>query len=290
MFSEDKTSLIKIEQTRAAHENIPSLIVVEGEQIGDLFKIKKGENIIGRGADVDIRLNSLLVSRVHSVIILNDNNISIKDLKSSNGTYVNGKKIDAANLKEGDVITIGTIRLSFMPVYDSDFIKRMIDDARIDQLTGLYNKGYITHLLDIAVNQALILNTYVSIAIIDIDHFKNINDTYGHIAGDTALRYISNLFRKHLRPIDNIGRFGGEEFLVILDKFNLSHAASVFERLRTIIASSTLTYEDLAINITVSIGVACNEFIEVKDTLSLIKIADQKLYRAKMQGRNRIAY
>ncbi len=290
MFSEDKTSLIKIEQIGAAHENIPSLIVVEGEQLGDVFKVKKGKNIIGRGADVDIRLNSLLVSRAHSVIILNDNNISIKDLKSSNGTYVNGKKIDAANLKEGDVITIGTIRLSFMPVYDSNFIKRIINDARIDQLTGLFNKGYITHLLDIAVNQALILNTYVSIAIIDIDHFKNINDTYGHIAGDTALIYISNLFRKHLRPIDNIGRFGGEEFLVILDKFNLSNAASVFERLRTNIASSTLTYEDLAINITVSIGVACNEFIEVKDTLSLIKIADQKLYKAKIQGRNRIAY
>jgi diguanylate cyclase (GGDEF)-like protein len=128
----------------------------------------------------------------------------------------------------------------------------------------------------------------VSVAMADIDHFKEINDTYGHIAGDAVLRDIAGIFGSSLRSADKSARFGGEEFLVLFDRTSLNDANIISERIRTSVMNHTTWYGNDRIHVTLSIGLASNEDRHLCDAESLIKHADAKLYEAKRNGRNRV--
>jgi diguanylate cyclase (GGDEF)-like protein len=159
--------------------------------------------------------------------------------------------------------------------------------ATFDSLTGLYNRRAVLGRLDELINLANRYKEDFSLSILDIDHFKKVNDHYGHLTGDEVLEEIAVLIRRNIRETDIVGRYGGEEFIIILPKTNLSSAWVVAERLRSIIEKTKM--KDSAGNaftITVSQGLVGWERDE--DAASLISRADEALYKAKEKGRNRV--
>jgi len=158
--------------------------------------------------------------------------------------------------------------------------------ATHDAVTGILNRRAIIELLEVERARALRQQTSLAVAMLDLDHFKQVNDRYGHLAGDAVLHMVAERTGKSLRPYDMVGRFGGEEFLLVLPGCDLAHALEVAERLRSSLAASPMSYGTISIKVTASIGIAamtCGELIESND---LIQLADDALYRAKQRGRN----
>ena len=274
-------------------ERHKSCIIIGGDQIGKIFHLSKQSNVIGRAEDADINLDSSTVSRKHAVISMDrENRVFIKDLNSSNGTYVNGRRITESDLNEGDIFSIGIykLKLASLSKHDTVFFRQMLENAEKDSLTGAYNKGFITRLLGTVLAEAEYTKRLISIAMVDIDHFKTINDTYGHIAGDTVLKHIAGLFGKYLRSADKFGRFGGEEFLIVFDGTPINDARIISERIRKMVMEHPTVYDDQDIKVTISIGLESNENKQITGAESFIKLADEKLYTAKKNGRNRVVF
>ena len=160
--------------------------------------------------------------------------------------------------------------------------------AIFDDLTGCYNKKEIEVLLEKFLKEALRYSTPLSIIMLDIDHFKKVNDTYGHLAGDFILKEIANVIKKSIRSSDACGRFGGEEFIILLPNTKLSGAMKLAERIRKNIENYEFVFRNKKIPITVSIGITSAS--KNDSVFSLIQRADEALYEAKNKGRNRIEY
>ena len=160
--------------------------------------------------------------------------------------------------------------------------------AETDAGTGVLNRGAILNQLATTVEKSRITNEPYSVVFIDIDHFKVINDTYGHLAGDEILRGVAKLLGHTLRQADRLGRFGGEEFIVILNRCDVNDAYLVGERLRAIVARHTFDIQDAPIPVTISLGVVAPESLQDASLYELLEKADQAMYRAKQEGRNRV--
>ena len=168
-------------------------------------------------------------------------------------------------------------------------LRQMTDLASYDYLTGAYNRRYFTESCQKEISRARRNGTTVSILMIDIDHFKSINDTYGHSAGDAVLSSLVERCREGLRDSDIIGRWGGEEFVVFLPDAAVSGALNTAERLRASVEATRIRYRDTFVTVTASFGVAEMSVNEQETLQELIKRADEALYRAKNEGRNRVA-
>jgi len=165
-------------------------------------------------------------------------------------------------------------------------VKKLSKEVKTDFLTNIANKKALEDELKKQENVYKRYKTNYSIVFFDIDHFKNINDTYGHDAGDVILKSLGLLFRRYARDIDMIGRFGGEEFVAILPNTNKNGAYNFAEKLRVIISKTKFMYKKTRIYVTVSAGVACRN--EVNSSKEVLKKADERLYLAKQNGRNRV--
>ena len=160
--------------------------------------------------------------------------------------------------------------------------------ATYDALTGVYNRGAIFGLIDTQIARAQRLREPFAIVMIDIDHFKQINDVHGHVVGDMALRAVAETLKGSLREYDQLGRFGGEEFIIILGDVGRERALETAERLRAAVAGCGFGYEGRGIPLTISIGVTVAETAEKRDADAFVAAADRALYRAKRAGRNRV--
>jgi two-component system cell cycle response regulator len=160
-------------------------------------------------------------------------------------------------------------------------------EASHDRLTGLWNRGTILDHLNKELNRTRREGGSMSVLLVDIDRFKHINDTYGHAAGDQVLCEISRRVRSLLRAYDTAGRYGGEEFLVVLPGADAGNARMVAERLRDGVQATPVTSESFSHEVSVSIGLACTDAVGF-ESAALILVADQALYRAKAAGRNRV--
>lgn len=168
---------------------------------------------------------------------------------------------------------------------ENETLKKLID---IDDLTKIYNRKYINFQINQAILEYKEFETQFGILFIDIDHFKNVNDTYGHNAGDEVLKTISKTLVSNLRPHDYAGRWGGEEFVIILKRINIDTLRMIAEKTRVLSGNSFAKYEDSTISVTVSIGATLyrkNESIE-----ELIKRADKLMYNSKKNGRNKVTF
>jgi diguanylate cyclase (GGDEF)-like protein len=165
--------------------------------------------------------------------------------------------------------------------------KLLQTQATHDALTGLWNRGAILELLSKELARAGRTNGSIGIIMADLDHFKRVNDTYGHLAGDAVLRETAQRMRSSMRDYDVIGRYGGEEFLVVVPDSNLSSTVTQAERLRWAVAEMPISTPEGSIEITMSLGVTAGG----GDSLaaeSLVRAADAALYQAKKLGRNRV--
>ena len=274
----------------------PCLIWVAGGDVGRLFRLdfSSGSVRIGRDQENNIHFDCTEVSRRHARIECRPGGIPrLEDLDSKNGTFVNGDRAKTHSLKHGDGIQIGSrvvLRFVYHDEQEMCLLENLFDRATIDSLTGLTNRGHFSHILDVEWSFAKRHVLDLSICLFDVDHFKQINDEYGHPSGDSILKQFAVRLQRTARLEDLKARYGGDEFLTLLRNTNLEGALAHANRFRDCILASVFEVDDHAIRITTSIGVVG---INGKDLPHVsqeqaIRFADERLYEAKRKGRNRI--
>jgi two-component system cell cycle response regulator len=267
-------------------------VVIAGKQAGAMYKIEEAEVLIGRSRDASIRIDDEGVSRRHAKLVRQpDGTVAIVDLKSTNGTFCNGERVDKHVLQDGDKIQIGMttiIKFSFQDSLEEDFQRHQYESATRDPLTNCYNKSYFLERLPSEFALAKHRRKPLSLAMVDIDRFKKINDSYGHLAGDFVLREVGKLLQEGLRADDFLTRYGGEEFALIMREISKRNALETAERLRKLVETSTFRHEGKKMAVTVSIGVATWPADRINSVQDLVKAADANLYAAKRKGRNKV--
>ncbi|MET0499475.1 MAG: GGDEF domain-containing protein [Steroidobacteraceae bacterium] len=291
-----QTRVTGLEALRVNHEAAADCLVVIHAplqtDLGRRYVLDRSITTIGRGRDNDIVLPSDCVSRRHARLEHRANGLFAVDLASTNGTFINdATKLDGEyRLSRGDLLKVGDRIFKFLSGSDveaqyHDIIFKM---TLTDGLTTLANRKQLDCLLNDEIQRARRHNRELALAMIDIDHFKTINDTYGHLTGDSVLRGLSSILQKRLRPNDKLGRYGGEEFCAILPETSLQSAVKIAEDLRVMVASHSFNAEGKEIRVTVSIGAAC--LLPDMEMEQLYKGADEKLYQAKRGGRNKVCH
>ena len=290
---DEDTTAAGVEVETSAKRRRACLTVLTGGSTGKIFRIAKGRSLIGRSQHAEVRLLDDGVSRDHASVRFEGDELWINDMESRNGTFVNGKRIaDATQLVEGDKIQVGrttVIRYGLHDELDDSFHESLVSSALRDPLTRLFNKRYLLDRLDSELKFAQRHSTAVSLIMLDLDHFKRVNDDHGHLAGDAVLCSIAALLMKAVRNEDVVARFGGDEFAIVLRAIPLDAAYQLAERLRTKIELSPTTHQGKVIPVTASIGVGGYPTQKLDTVDALIGAADQALYRAKHEGRNRVA-
>ena len=267
------------------------LIVLAGASVGEMYKITNESTVIGRGQQADIQVIDEGISRRHAEIVHEGEAIVIRDLGSTNGTYCNGEKISNHQLSDGDKIQVGSttiLKFTFHDSLDESFQRQMYESALRDGLTKIFNKKYFLDRLESEFAYAVRHRTPLSLVMFDIDHFKRINDTHGHLAGDYALSTLAKAVSDTIRQEDVFARYGGEEFAVICRGIDLGGALAFGERIRRCVDAQAFIYNGVDIKVTVSVGVAAVPEVGMKEPQELIGAADDALYQAKRQGRNRV--
>jgi two-component system cell cycle response regulator len=278
----------------APRERNASLLVLSGRALGQLFKLPPGEVVLGRSTEADIRLDDEGVSRLHAKIRRRtDGTVEVADLDSTNGTYVNGAQIRHFTLSDGDRIQIGSVTIlqfRFQDSLEEQLQEQLRESVIRDPLTQAYNKRYFTEQLEKDFSHALRHHLPLSLVMLDVDHFKNINDSHGHPAGDHVLQRLSATIMATLRTEDAFCRVGGEEFAVIMRDCTEPEGLQLAERLRRLVASTQFVYGGKVLPVTVSLGVSSFDPARHPSTLELIAEADRCLYEAKRRGRNRACH
>jgi diguanylate cyclase (GGDEF)-like protein len=270
----------------------PAFIVVQGDSMGKVYRLKPGRNVIGRHADSTIQINQRAVSSFHADIrVMPDQTVILEDLKSLNGTYVNSSRVESpVLLKQNDLVKVGSFVFKYVDNHlDASFTESLHEAGTIDTLTGAYNKGHLLKLINSSIEIAK-GGFLLSLIIFDLDHFKKVNDTYGHIAGDYVLKESVKIIRDQvIRADDKLGRFGGEEFVVLMHDTPLQVAKEVAERIRATLAAHHFEFEGQQIPVSASLGVALwnPSFRSASDYMNFV---DQLLYKSKQNGRNRVSF
>ncbi|MGH9751141.1 MAG: GGDEF domain-containing protein, partial [Candidatus Polarisedimenticolia bacterium] len=265
-----------------------SLVVLRGAEIGRDFRLKRGGMILGRGLETDIRILDELVSREHARLELEFDAGSgttsywIVDLGSTNHTFVNSKRVERIEVRDGDRIQVGETVLKFVLLDDVEarFHQEVRQRIQIDRLTGLLTKESLYLALEMELRRCQRYNLPLSVLMMDLDRFKSVNDTHGHLMGSHVLSEVGRLIRETVRAVDVSARYGGEEFVSYLAEARAEGAAQAAERIRASIEAHPFTLDDATIKVTISIGVATYP-VHGRDIKSLVARADKALYRAK---------
>ena len=273
----------------------PALILLIGplQMIGRQWILNKPEMLIGRGITSDVFISERSISHTHCKVILDESNkkVSIEDLNSTNGTSVNGEKIQSQmsyQLKDQDKIKIGNAIFKY--VEESSPEVMAYKRNQMDDLTNIYNKSALISNGQEAFQKAKKLSLDLAVIVFDLDNFKVVNDTYGHLAGDFLLKQIAFLVKnKVIRSEDFFARFGGEEFCIVFFNKNMKEVLKIAERIRHIIASHEFKYQESIIpDVTVSIGLALLD-PSVESWEDLFEKADKAVYVSKRNGKNRVS-
>jgi two-component system cell cycle response regulator len=267
------------------------LTVLAGVGVGEMHKLAASETVIGRGPQADIQVVDDGLSRRHAVIEQRGDQMWLRDLGSTNGTFCNGERIREHVLQDGDKIQVGAatiLKFNFHDSIEETFQRQIYDSALRDGLTKTFNRKYFLERLESEFAYASRHDSHLSLLMFDIDHFKKINDCHGHLAGDHALVTIAQAVQQTIRKEDVLARFGGEEFAVICRGIDLSGAVAFGERIRRCVDEQSFEYQRARFLATVSVGVAATPDVAICETIDLLRVADDALYRAKRQGRNRV--
>jgi two-component system cell cycle response regulator len=268
------------------------LIVIAGNAVGEMYQIRKESVEIGRESDCDITIRDVGISRRHARISRSGSaDIYIEDLGSTNGTYINGEQIAKKLLNDGDRIQLGRttiLKFSLSDSLEESFQKKMYESAVRDGLTKTYNRQYFDERLASEFSYAYRHYIPLSVIMVDIDHFKKVNDTYGHPVGDVVLRVLSQTMMKSIRNEDMLSRYGGEEFTILARNTDAQAIITLAERIRVAVESQAIPVSAGIIKITVSAGCATLENRNYHRPEELVAAADEALYHAKKSGRNRV--
>lgn len=291
---------------RAPHERRPALVFMRGEQLAAPIPLERDEVTLGRALEADVRINDARASRLHARIrikhddAMGTSRYRVSDLGSTNGTLLNGEPVTESDLQDGDKLTIGEhlIRFELLDDIDREFQRQIHRLLAHDELTGLLtSKSFFSELRRESA-RAESDGRIFCVLMMDLDHFKRVNDTYGHLVGSQTLEEIGQLITRALRVGDVAARFGGEEFAAFLLDADCAQALVAADRVRHAIeahafaatrhGSPAANANEATFHITISIGVASFPD-DARDPIELIELADTALYHAKQQGRNRVS-
>ena len=263
--------------------NIASLVVIYGSELGKRFPILD-QATVGRAEANSISIDLANVSRTHARLFYHDGSFYVEDCDSTNGTFVNDVEITHETLlTSGDLITTGGAVFKFFQganveaLYHEEIYRLTI----LDGLTAVHNRRFLLEFLEREIARATRHHRPLALAMVDLDHFKSLNDTLGHLAGDSVLKGVARLMQGEVRREELLARYGGEEFALVLPETTVRGATVFCERIRQGIADQTFSFDGRDIHVTVSIGVAGLE--KAADIEALIKAADQQLYKAKRE-------
>lgn len=265
------------------------LVVIYGDELGKRHVIENKELRIGRGIDNEIQLLDHAVSRLHSIVKPTSFGVLLEDAGSKNHTFVNDRPITAQPLRDGDVIRIGRSIFKYLSGenVESAFHEEIYHLMTTDALTGAFNRRSFDKELKRTFSQAQRYKRPFCMLMLDIDHFKRVNDTYGHLFGDYVLAHLGRVILAVKRDGDIFCRYGGEEFALLMPEASMEEAVGVAERFREAIAESKIEFEGTPTPITVSIGVSSLE-AGMTGGQQLCEKADERLYLAKKGGRDRV--
>jgi two-component system, cell cycle response regulator len=269
------------------------LVMIRGRSVGQVLELSRLPAVVGRAPEAELPLDDVAVSRTHARIGAGPDGFAIEDLDSTNGVFVNGVRVARHVLLDGDRIQVGSttvLKFCLQDELEASFQKKLYDSATRDSLTGLYNRRFFVDTLDVDFSYAYRNHTPLSLLLLDLDHFKSINDSHGHMAGDAVLKETAEVIQRGLRTEDVGARHGGEEFAVMLRYTDAPVAYAIAERIRRGIEERHVEYEGHAIRVTTSIGLATLRDRCYPAWQKMIEAADGHLYKAKQQGRNRTHY
>ncbi|MDP2344623.1 MAG: GGDEF domain-containing protein [Deltaproteobacteria bacterium] len=289
---EEKTrvsQISKIADKRLAG-GIPCFVQIYGKDIGRKYPLDKVQTTIGRGPDNGIVCDMDNVSRTHCKIYAGAGGSYIEDMGSTNGTFINDAELSARRkLINGDFIKVGGVIFKYI---DGDNIEQLYYEeiyrmAIIDGLTQIYNKRYFMEFIDREMARCARYNRSLTLIMFDLDHFKKINDEFGHLAGDYVLKRLANsIMAKNIRKEECFSRYGGEEFCIVLPDTPKQNGAILAEKIRVMVMETKFEFETNNIPVTISMGVS---EMQKGDTVeNFIQRADDKLYEGKQGGRNRV--
>ncbi len=287
--------------SRARH---PALVFLRGELLAAPIPLERDEVTLGRALEADVRVNDARASRMHARISVErdaatgETRYRLTDLGSTNGTLLNGEPVTDDYLEDGDKLTVGEqlLRFDLLDDIDREYQRQIHRLLAHDELTGLLtSKSFFSELRREAA-RAETESWPFCVLMMDLDHFKAVNDTHGHLVGSQTLEEVGTLITRALRAGDVAARFGGEEFAAFLLNADCAQGLVAAERVRTAIESYHFpatrrgapggeTGETL--RITISVGVAVYPE-DARDPIELVELADTALYRAKNLGRNRV--
>lgn len=267
------------------------LLRMDGVQAGLIVGLEQFPFTVGRHPTNLLRVDEDSISRFHARIARNGDEYIVEDLGSRNGTFVAGKRITRATLEHDSWLQFGpraSFRFSLTDVREERLLRKLYESSTRDALTGAYNRLHFEERLRSEVAYAVRHRAHVSLLMIDLDHFKHVNDTYGHPAGDAVLKRAAEACMRALRTEDVFARFGGEEFAVVLRGIELGGAARLAERLRRAVAEESAEHEGQRIKVTLSAGCASLSCCSAPSAEELVAVADRRLYASKTGGRNRV--
>jgi len=269
----------------------PLLLRMDGTEAGQVHSIDQDSIQIGRHPTTNITVVDAGVSRVHARIFCIDGEYHVEDLGSRNGTFVEGNRVEQSRLEDGQSVRLGprvTYRFAVLDEKQEHLLRQLYESSKRDALTGIFNRKHFEERLKSEIAYAHRHATPLGLVLFDLDFFKKVNDTHGHPGGDAVLRHVTAVVSQKLRTEDLFARVGGEEFAVIVRGSRPHQAARVGERIRVAVATTPAHFEGEQIPVSISVGCATTECTGSFAEQALVELADQRLYRAKQSGRNRV--
>lgn len=286
-----KTVVTTISKIASSPANLQAaLVVIYGIDLGRKYDLSKSEVIIGRSSKADIQIDQESISRNHARVNSTEQGVWLRDLSSTNGTFVNDEMVDGDFLlRNGDLVKIGRTIFKFIAGgnIETAYHEEIYRLTTIDGLTQIANRRYFEESLERELSRCKRYGRALSLVMIDIDHFKNINDSFGHLAGDYVLKQLASTLRTRIRREDIFARYGGEEFGLVIPEVEAPGAQQMAEKLRVLVEAQPFEFDKQKMAVTISLGVASLRGQEY-EAADLIRAADQKLYAAKGAGRNRV--
>ena len=289
-----RVTAIGVAPTPGVETQDACLVQIYGPNLGKKFQLERGETSIGRGENCTIVLENLdNVSRNHCSLIVKGDGVFVRDNGSTNGTYLNNVEVRGDTpLRSGDLIKVGSAIFKFLfggelGSIEAQYHEEIYRLTIIDGLTQVFNKRYLLEFLDREMARCLRHERALSLVLFDIDHFKKINDTYGHLAGDYVLRELAAALKSRIRKEECFARYGGEEFALVLPETGHENTVFLADKLRKIIEQHHFVFEGKRIPVTFSAGVADLDVAQ-DSALAFLKAADSRLYEAKRRGRNQV--
>jgi diguanylate cyclase (GGDEF)-like protein len=290
---DEMTSVVSIQSRElpASEKDRHLLVRLRGPAAGEVKRLPPTPCRLGRSPDSFIVLNDEGVSRRHALLLPDEDSYLLMDTESANGTFVGGERVEQRLLKDGDLIQLGpkaVFRYMLTDESHEELLRQLFRTSVTDALTGARKREYFDNRLLAELSYARRHATPLSLILVDLDHFKQVNDVHGHVTGDQVLVQLANVVLQTIREEDVFARYGGEEFAVITPGVGIEGSRALAERLRTLLEAQQIAGPTGVVRVTLSAGCATASELEEPSPEALIRLADQRMYAAKRAGRNRV--